>query len=323
MADDEQNVVEQSEQVVFRAANFEVPDGGDGRTLFARIVPYNTPATVSDPPHYVPYQEGWRPEAFDKQLRASGTPGDRPVLLNFEHEPGIRGVIGRAVELVSRTDGLYGKFRILDGADGDKALQLIKDNVLTGMSLEASTLKSEPRNGVVWRTMGRIKNAALARTGLQSYADAVVLAVRTDEPVVAQPDPQPEQVPAAEPAPEPLVSVSRTEETLERIGYEPLVDRAIVARPWDASVDRFEDDEYERSCLVRLANDDPVKARCSFPVLEPNGDLNVNAMHDAAKLLNHSMLAIDVKGQAARKLLRYFKQADTEPPSSLTTMALR
>jgi phage head maturation protease len=316
---DDQSVVEQGEQIVFRASSFELPADGDGRTLYARIVPYNTPATVSDPPHYLPYQEGWRPEAFEKQLRASGTSGDRPVLLNFEHEPGIRGVIGRAVELVSRTDGLYGKFRILDGEDGDKALQLIRDKVLTGMSLEASATRSEMRNGVIWRTAARIKNAALARTGLQSYADAVVLAVRTDEPA---PEPEPEPEPAPE-EPEPVAVHSEVDDVLARIGYEPLVKRAVVNRPWDGSAARFEDDEYERSCIVCRPGDDSVKSRCSLPVLEPNGDLNVNGMHAAASRLNQTGLSMEAKAQAARKLIRYYRQADEEPPSALLAMAGR
>ena len=327
---DDQFVVEQGEQIVFRASSFELPADGDGRTLYARIVPYNTPATVSDPPHYLPYQEGWRPEAFEKQLRASGTSGDRPVLLNFEHEPGIRGVIGRAVELVSRTDGLYGKFRILDGEDGDKALQLIRDKVLTGMSLEASATRSEMRNGVIWRTAARLKNAALARTGLQSYADAVVLAVRTDEP---------EEIQVVKLTPEEKISAedaqalqeawaeasepSAVDATLERIGYEPLVKRAVVNRPWDGSAARFEDDEYERSCIVCRPGDDSVKSRCSLPVLEPNGDLNVNGMHAAASRLNQTGLSMEAKAQAARKLIRYYRQADEEPPSALVAMAGR
>jgi hypothetical protein len=157
---------------------------------------------------------------------------------------------------------------------------------------------------------------------LQAYADAVVLAVRTDDPA---PDPEPEPVPDPAPVPEPEQEpvANHVNETLERIGYEPLVERTVVNRPWDGSAARFEDDEYQRSCLVCRPGDDPPKTRCSLPVLEPNGDLNVNGMHAAASRLNQTSLGGEMKAQAARKLVRYYRQAGETPPPSLTAMAGR
>ena len=65
---------------------------GEGRTVDARIVPYNTPADVSDGGPV--YREEWADGCFDDQLVA----GHRlRVLLNFEHEAGIGGVIGKGV----------------------------------------------------------------------------------------------------------------------------------------------------------------------------------------------------------------------------------
>ena len=75
---------------------------GDGRTISeARIVPYNTPATVSDPPDFRLYQEMFVPGAFERQVNA---PNRVPVWLNFEHEQGIRGLIGSGTELSDRAD---------------------------------------------------------------------------------------------------------------------------------------------------------------------------------------------------------------------------
>lgn len=309
MSDDNVLAV-QGEQTLERATRFDIPEEGDGRTLYARIVPYNTPTVVSDAPHHVEYMEAFRADAFDAQLKAAGTPGERPVFLNFEHEPGLRGIIGRAVQLVSRSDGLYGEFRILDGTDGDKALTLIRDKVLSGMSLEANASRSEMKDGIVWRTAARIKNAALTRTGIQAYKSAMVLAVRTEDS-----EPKPE----LEPAPEPGFA----HEALDRIGFQPLLSRVVVSRPWNGSASRFEDDEYERSCVVCRTGEGSVKERCSLPVLEPNGDLNVNGMHAAASRLNQTSLPMDLKAQAARKLIRYYRQAGEDAPPMLVQMASR
>ena len=119
--------------------SFELPlaDSWDGRTLDTRIVPYNTPATVTDPPDYQPYREEFLPGAFERQL---STPGRDRVLLNFEHEQGIRGVIGRSLKFDDADDGLYGSFGIDENSDGDKALAMVSSGFLTGLSLKFRAL---------------------------------------------------------------------------------------------------------------------------------------------------------------------------------------
>jgi phage head maturation protease len=304
---DEQLV--QGESVVFRAVDFDRPADGDGRTLYARIVPYNTPAKVSDPPYFTPYQEAWRPEAFQSQLRAIGTPGERKVLLNWEHEPGILNVIGEAVGLESREDGLYGVFRIYNGPGGDTALQLLDSKAVTHVSLEANASKSEMRDGIVWRVAAKLKNVALARAGLAAFPQAQVLALRTEEP---EPDPEPEPS-----DPDPPSDPTYISGVLARIGVEPLVATGVATRPWNGSVERFSPEEYQRSCLTAEGDTG------LWPVLEPDGELNVNAMRNAAQSLNRSALPVSVKGRAARKLIRYYRFAGEEPPDSLSILASR
>ena len=109
-----------SDQTVIRREFPAELEAGDGRTVDVRIVPYGKPAEVSDGGPV--YREEWVDGAFDDQLVA----GHRlQVLLNFEHERGIGGVIGNGVSLRSQPDGLHGSFEILDGEDGDKALDLV------------------------------------------------------------------------------------------------------------------------------------------------------------------------------------------------------
>ncbi len=65
---------------------------GDGRTVILRVVPFGQTATANDGlggvPKGVPYQEEWLPGVFDKQLNAANR-----ILLNFEHQLGIAGVV--------------------------------------------------------------------------------------------------------------------------------------------------------------------------------------------------------------------------------------
>ena len=149
---------------------------GDGRTVDARIVPWNVRANVSDDGGRTIYPEEWAPESFDEQLVA----GHRlKVLLNFEHRPSIADVVGKCLALRSMPDGLHGTFRMSDTRDGDKALELINDGILDSVSLEALPKRNgsvRTAQGVIRRVRAHLRNVALCREG--AFADARVLAVR-------------------------------------------------------------------------------------------------------------------------------------------------
>ena len=284
---------------------------GDGRTLDLRIVPYNTPTVVRDNGG-PPYQEEWLPGVFDAQMKAANRVD---VLVNFEHEQGIRGTVGRGVELRDMPDGAEGTFRMLSGSDADKALELVNEGVARGVSLEAIPIKSNVKDGVVQRVKARLVNVALCRS--PAFTSAQVLAVREE------PDPEPEPEPDA---PEPVLVERRTDidEALSRVGFESLLKRAIVRGPWDGSSSRFDDEQWQRSCILdRGSQFDTAKTRYAFPVLEPNGDLNVNGMHAAAARLNQAQASPAARAAAARRLLRYYRQAGEDPPPSLMAMAGR
>jgi hypothetical protein len=153
------------------------------------------------------------------------------------------------------------------------------------------------------RVKAHLDNVALCRPGLSAYKSAEVIAVRTDPVVIENP---------------------AVDEALERIGFEPMLRRAIVRKPWDGSQGRFDDEQWQASCILdRGERFDTVKSRWAFPVLEPNGDLNVNGMHAAAARLNQTTAGTQAKAKAARKLVRYYRQAGETPPASLTQMASR
>jgi HK97 family phage prohead protease len=161
---------------VLRRFRFASVEAGSGRTVEARIVPYLSVALVRDAGRPDPYREQWLMGAFEEQAR-TGRPA---AFLNVEHEQGIRGVVGHTVELQEREDGLHGVFVLLKNQDGDKALELVRANVLSGLSLEAVVQSSRRTvDGIVQRLKARLEGAALTRR--PAFADAKVLAVRDGE----------------------------------------------------------------------------------------------------------------------------------------------
>lgn len=156
-----------------RTFEAELADTGDGRTVVGRCVPFDVASTVADPPDYQPYEELFRAGAFKDNTKAPNR-----VLLDFEHEPGIRGALGFGVELEERNDGLHGSFKVLDGNDGDKALALVREKVLTGFSVAFRSRRhlGSVRSGRVERVKVSLDRVALCRS--PAHPTAQVLAVR-------------------------------------------------------------------------------------------------------------------------------------------------
>ena len=151
---------------------------GEGRTVDVRVVPYGERITHNDGlggvPVGVEYVEEWMPGAFSHQLNAANR-----VLANFEHQQGIDGVIGHGLALREERDGLHGSFVMHDTSAGDKALTLVRQGVLGGVSLEAKPDKSvRAKGGVVQRVKAHLR--AVAFTRYAAFKGAQVLAVREE-----------------------------------------------------------------------------------------------------------------------------------------------
>lgn len=142
----------------------------DGRTVDVRIVPYGVSALVRDGDGPV-YREEWLPGVFGHQLNAANR-----VYANFEHEPGIRGIVGQGILLREERDGFHGSFRLHDTADGDKAKILIEHGGLDGVSLEAVPVRNKLTDTVVQRVKANLRGIAFCRN--PAFTDAKVLAVR-------------------------------------------------------------------------------------------------------------------------------------------------
>ena len=145
--------------------------GGDGRTIVGIAVPYNQPQYIDKD-----LTEEFLPGAFDHQLRAANR-----VRLTREHH-GLGGhLIGRATELRDDARGLYGEFRVSNTPAGDETLELVKDGVLSHLSIgfrqpEGGYRRS--RAGVVQRSKVNLFEVSVVMEG--AYSDeAVVTGVRS------------------------------------------------------------------------------------------------------------------------------------------------
>ncbi len=151
---------------------------GEGRTIDVQIVPFGVAADVSD--GGPTYREMWMPGAFADQVRAADAGRARQVFVNFEHRAGISDVLGHGLTLRERPDAFYGSFVLAENPDGDKALGMVRDGLLTGVSLEAFAKKTiRTTDGVVQRVKAHLVNIALCRR--PSFETAGVLAVREEE----------------------------------------------------------------------------------------------------------------------------------------------
>jgi HK97 family phage prohead protease len=149
---------------------------GDGRTLEMRVVPFDEVGTAADPPDFRPYREQFMPGAFGNQVRAANR-----ILLNFEHEQGLAGVVGHGVALREAADGYYGTFRIHETQDGEKALTLLREKVIEHGSIEFLALRSvRTRDGVVQRVKAHLDKLSLTRRN-PVYKKTAVLGLREEE----------------------------------------------------------------------------------------------------------------------------------------------
>jgi hypothetical protein len=148
---------------------------GDGRTIVGRCVPYDVAATVADTPGGPTYRELFRHGAFTRAARAPSR-----VMLVYGHRDSLGDLIGPAVELTERDDGLYGAFRAAHGPIGDHALDLVRSGALGGLSVaivpNPRTGSRQLQDGTIERTKVRLAHVALVSE--PAYADALVTGTR-------------------------------------------------------------------------------------------------------------------------------------------------
>jgi hypothetical protein len=154
-------------------------------TLRVRLVPYDSPARVSDD-GLIAYMETW-----SRGSAIAAADGRMPVFAGHRYGPDGRlehgPLIGRIAELEDRDDGVYGVFQLADTSTA-RDVHALADTVGAHVSLEAQPHPDDPGavDGVAVRTAthpATITGAAvILPPDLPAYPDAAVLATRSAPP---------------------------------------------------------------------------------------------------------------------------------------------
>jgi HK97 family phage prohead protease len=139
----------------------------DGRTLAGRVMPYNTEARIGS------YTETFRPGAF-----ADADPTQVPLLAVHDRE---QLPIGRALSLTDGPAGLDAELRVSKTTLGDEVLELVRDGAATGLSVGFQPLEDawNATRSKVERIKAKLVEISI--TAFPAYADARILAVRSEE----------------------------------------------------------------------------------------------------------------------------------------------
>lgn len=123
-----------------RYAALESFDGdADGMTFRGVAIPYGQTALVSGPDNPRPYDEVFRKGAFTKTLATKWANRPVPLCLAHHHEDAI----GGAEAMEEASSGLMGQWRLSDIQAGREAAVLIRDRVLTGLSIGFQPIQSK------------------------------------------------------------------------------------------------------------------------------------------------------------------------------------
>jgi len=149
----------------------QVRDGGDGRVLFGRLLPWATEARVFDRGRQVV-------ETFARGALEGTDPGRVPLTARHPRD-GETLPIGVTVELRDEADALHGAWRVSATTLGDEVLALARDGVPLGLSVGFIEVPGGSRwlsRDRVVRTRAQLDHVAVVRVG--AYAGAEVVGVR-------------------------------------------------------------------------------------------------------------------------------------------------
>lgn len=150
--------------------DLEVRTKGSQRLVSGIAVPYNVEQRID-----AQLVEVFRPGAFANQLRAANR-----VKFTREHMSMGGTVIGKATLLREDEAGLYGEFQVAKTAAGDETLELLREGVLTDLSIGFREGQNRSRNGVVERISAALLEVSVVLEGAYGEA-AAVSAVRAQK----------------------------------------------------------------------------------------------------------------------------------------------
>lgn len=151
------------------AGDLSIRADTEGRTVAGIVVPFDRVARVSDGGK--PYEERFQRGAFKRTIDRGAT--DRVKFL-YQHD--AREPIGRATMLREDAAGLYGEFKVSRVADGEKALELIRDGVIDSFSVGFAPVKHKRDGSVVVRTEVALREVSAVT--FPAYEDARITGLR-------------------------------------------------------------------------------------------------------------------------------------------------
>lgn len=91
--------------------------------------------------------------------------------------------------------------------------------------------------------------------------------------------------------------------------------------PWDGSESRFTPEQWRHSCVLHKA-DTLNKSDHGFPIREPDGTLNRNAVHNAAARINQAQASPEQIAAAKAALRGAYKTLGEDAPASIRSAAV-
>jgi hypothetical protein len=225
-----------------------------------------------------------------------------------QHDGAVRvGTIQRIYE----ADGLVRwTGTMLHTPEADEAVNLMAEGPMgLSVDLDSTTMEvdedlAEPGQMYEMRVTGRVRAATLV--DIPAFVEAYAML-----------GPEPEE----EVVEDPLLAAGCVPCMAKELDehYATLVDFAISEAEWDGSASRFTDEEWQRSAVVDRGEEfETPKERYAVPILEPNGDLNRAAVHNAAARINQVDAPDSAVSAGKRKLVAAYRRLDEEAPDSLT-----
>jgi HK97 family phage prohead protease len=156
-------------------SDIDIQRTAEGRTIIARALTYGVPYEVSDDGGRSFYNEVWRAGVFDKSIAQAGAKGRIPLMVIHDRR---KLPIGATIGIDADRSAFIFRAKVSNTRDGDEALELIHDGVLTGVSVGARILNARRTTNGVERIEAALQEISLAPAFLSQMSDGQVLAVR-------------------------------------------------------------------------------------------------------------------------------------------------
>jgi hypothetical protein len=155
----------------------------DGREVYGRMVPIGVRAHVRETVEdgtIDEYDEEFLPGCTERMRQVAKRRGGAPAWIRFtlDHESQMDARLGFCSAMTESDDGAYGTFRLYDGPHLAKARSMLAESH-TGLSIEFADV-APPRVTGDLRQRRQINIAAVTATPIPVYADAQILALRSD-----------------------------------------------------------------------------------------------------------------------------------------------